>query len=96
MAGTGPAHLFVYYQKPYRMNEQGEIEELRQPAEFIVTDGKFEFLTVGVCWRQPTDFIILIKALNSILVWFKVHFKWTLIDWNFCNSWFKFKLLKAL
>ena len=43
MAGTGPAHLFVYYQKPYRMNEQGEIEELRQPAEFIVTDGKFEF-----------------------------------------------------
>ena len=43
MAGTGPAHLFVYHQKPYRMNEQGEIEELRQPAEFVVTDGKFEF-----------------------------------------------------
>ena len=48
MAGTGPAHLFVYYQKPYRMNEQGEIEELRQPAEFIVTDGKFKFLFVSV------------------------------------------------
>jgi hypothetical protein len=39
MAGQGPAHLFVYYQKPYRMNEQGEIEELRQPHEFVVTDG---------------------------------------------------------
>ena len=51
MAGTGPAHLFVYYQKPYRMNEQGEIEELRQPAEFVVTDGKFEFSFACVGYR---------------------------------------------
>ena len=43
MAGQGPAHLFVYYQKPYRMSEQGEVEELRQPAEFTVTDGKCPF-----------------------------------------------------
>lgn len=40
MKGEGPAHLFVYYQKPYKLNEQGEVEELRQPAEFLVTDGK--------------------------------------------------------
>jgi hypothetical protein len=32
--------MFVYYQKPYRINEQGDIDELRQPAEFIVTHGK--------------------------------------------------------
>ena len=43
MAGQGPAHLFVYFQKPYRMSEQGEVEELRQPAEFTVTDGKCPF-----------------------------------------------------
>ena len=43
MAGQGPAHLFIYYQKPYKLNEQGEVEELRQPAEFIVTDGKSNF-----------------------------------------------------
>ena len=40
MSGQGPAHLFVYYQKPYRINEQGEDEDLRQPIEFVVTDGK--------------------------------------------------------
>jgi hypothetical protein len=40
MNGQGPAHLFVYYQKPYKMNEQGDIDELRQPPEFIVTHGK--------------------------------------------------------
>ena len=40
MAGTGPAHLFVYYQKPYKVNEQGEIEELRQAVDWFVTDGK--------------------------------------------------------
>jgi len=39
MSGAGPAHLFVYYQKPYKMNEQGEPEELRQPHEFVVTYG---------------------------------------------------------
>lgn len=42
MSGQGPAQLFVYYQKPYKINEQGEPEELKQqPHEFIVTDGKF-------------------------------------------------------
>ena len=40
-AGQGAAHLFVYYQKPYRVTEQGDIEvSERQPHEFIVTDGK--------------------------------------------------------
>ena len=39
-AGQGAAHLFVYYQKPYRVTEQGDIEvSERQPHEFIVTDG---------------------------------------------------------
>ena len=42
MSGQGPAHLFIYYQKPYKINEQGEVEELRQPVEFVVTDGKFK------------------------------------------------------
>jgi len=39
MSGQGPAHLFIYHQKPYKINEQGEVEELRQPVEFVVTDG---------------------------------------------------------
>ena len=47
MSGQGPAQLFVYYQKPYKINEQGEPEELKQqPHEFIVTDGKF---TIAQC-----------------------------------------------
>ena len=41
MAGQGPAHLFVYYQKPYKLNEQGDVEEIRSSSpEFQVTDGK--------------------------------------------------------
>ena len=51
MAGQGPAHLFVYYQKPYKITDQGEVEELRQPPEFIVTYGKCPFQTV---WRQDS------------------------------------------
>ena len=40
MAGQGPAHLFVYYQKPYKINDQGEVQEERAPADFVVTYGK--------------------------------------------------------
>ena len=41
MQGSGPAHLFVYYQKPYKLNEQGDVEEIRSSSpEFQVTDGK--------------------------------------------------------
>ena len=51
MSGQGPAQLFVYYQKPYKINEQGEPEELKQqPHEFIVTDGKsqnLKFTAIG-------------------------------------------------
>ena len=55
MSGQGPATLFVYYQKPYRMNDQGEVEEQRQPHEFFVTHGKyFSDLT--------TNFAILVVA----------------------------------
>lgn len=42
MDGSGPAHLFVYYQKPYKVTDQGEIEEiLGSREEFFVSDGKF-------------------------------------------------------
>jgi hypothetical protein len=55
MAGQGPAHLFIYYQKPYKLNEQGEVEELRQPAEFIVTDGTDQkILGKGVFFLRNT------------------------------------------
>jgi len=55
MAGQGPAHLFIYYQKPYKLNEQGEVEELRQPAEFLVTDGMDQkLLGKGVFFLRNT------------------------------------------
>jgi hypothetical protein len=45
MKGTGPAHLFIYYQKPYKVTDQGEIEEYRGGRdEFFVTDGEKEKL----------------------------------------------------
>jgi hypothetical protein len=41
--GTGPAHIFIYYQKPYKTNEQtGETTEIPGSTDqFFVTDGKF-------------------------------------------------------
>ena len=40
--GQGPPQLFIYYQKAYKFNEQGEIEDnyRNQQNEFFVTDGK--------------------------------------------------------
>ena len=44
MKGTGPAHLFIYYQRPYKVTDQGEIEEYRGGREeFFVTDCKSGF-----------------------------------------------------
>lgn len=41
MKGQGSAHLFVYYQKPYRVTETGEIDEYKGGREeFYITDGK--------------------------------------------------------
>jgi hypothetical protein len=42
MKGTGPAHLFVYYQMPYVFNDAGEIEDVKgaHKCQFYVTDGK--------------------------------------------------------
>jgi hypothetical protein len=41
MNGQGPAHLFVYYQKAYKINENGEVEESKTGREeFHFTDGK--------------------------------------------------------
>ena len=41
MKGTGPAHLFIYYQRPYKITDSGEIDEYRGGREeFFVTDGK--------------------------------------------------------
>lgn len=53
MAGQGPAHLFVYYQKPYKLNEQGDVEEIRSSSpEFQVTDGKSAAQIFGK-WQFP-------------------------------------------
>jgi len=43
MKGTGPAHLFVYYQMPYTINENGEVEDLKGAHKpiFVLSDGKF-------------------------------------------------------
>jgi hypothetical protein len=39
--GTGPAHIFVYYQCPYRINEEtGELRETSSTKEFVITDGE--------------------------------------------------------
>lgn len=44
LKGTGPAHIFFYYQKPYKLNEQtGEIVEIAGSSDqFFVTDGEKE------------------------------------------------------
>lgn len=40
MHGTGPPQLFVYYQPPQKINEQGEVISLeKRHEEFFVTDG---------------------------------------------------------
>ena len=39
--GTGPAHLFIFYQKPYKKNESGDLVEVPgSREEFTITDGK--------------------------------------------------------
>lgn len=36
----GPAHIFVYYQQPYRIDEEtGEVRDTGSSQEFFVTDG---------------------------------------------------------
>ena len=61
MKGTGPAHLFIYYQKPYKVTDQGEIEEYRGGREeFFVTDGKCGFLFI---WSTPL--INLFKSFHQ-------------------------------
>ena len=53
MKGTGPNHLFIYYQKPYKMTDQGEIDEVRgSREEFFVTDGKF-----GLSHQRASSFM---------------------------------------
>ena len=66
MAGQGPMHIFVYYQKPYKITAHGEIEELRQGPELIATDGKCAETTVSGCLSFQSAAICpdLIKDLN--------------------------------
>ena len=42
VSGQGPPQLFIYYQKAYKFNDQGEIEDnyRNQQNEFFVTNGK--------------------------------------------------------
>jgi len=42
--GTGPAHIFIYFQKPYKTNElTGETSEIQGSTDqFFVTDGEKE------------------------------------------------------
>ena len=44
----GSAHLFVYYQMPYTINENGEVEDTKGAHKpvFVVSDGKF-YLNMG-------------------------------------------------
>jgi len=45
MKGTGPAHIFIYYQKPYKVLDSGEIvENPGSTDQFFVTDGEKEKL----------------------------------------------------
>ena len=37
--GTGPPQLFVYYQPPQKIMENGEVKVLNARDEFTVTDG---------------------------------------------------------
>jgi dynein heavy chain len=56
MKGTGPAHLFIYYQKPYKVTDQGEVEEVRgSREEFLFSDGEQEkLLGKGVYFLRTT------------------------------------------
>lgn len=39
-AGDGLSHVFVYYQKPYRIDDDtGEVRDLSSQQEFVITDG---------------------------------------------------------
>jgi hypothetical protein len=42
--GQGSAHIFIYYQKPYRLTDSGETVEVAGAREdFFITDGRFAF-----------------------------------------------------
>lgn len=54
--GVGTAHIFIYYQKPYRLNDQGEcVEPANSREEFFITDGeKLKLKGKGVYFMRCT------------------------------------------
>lgn len=43
--GIGTAHIYIYYQKPFKTNDYGELIEQSQSREdFYLTDGEFLFI----------------------------------------------------
>ena len=54
LSGQGHPCIFVYHQKKCVLNEQGELVQQREPADFIVTDGKcLLFRQLSISWRNP-------------------------------------------
>ena len=72
MSGQGPPTLFIYYQKAYKLNDQGDdVEDSYKNAhpEFVVTDGKFELLKiVGGTLTLVHNTWIRFKAVNLTLI----------------------------
>jgi len=54
--GQGSAHIFIYYQKPYKINDQGEtIEQPGSREDFFITDGeKLKLKGKGVYFMRCT------------------------------------------
>jgi dynein heavy chain len=65
MKGTGPAHIFIYYQKPYKVLDSGEIvENPGSTDQFFVTDGKLYFSKFKYGRQtQPSLFILYSNLL---------------------------------
>lgn len=54
--GSGSAHVFIYYQKPYRLTDSGETVEVAGAREdFFITDGeKLKLKGKGVYFMRCT------------------------------------------
>ena len=80
MSGQGPPTLFIYYQKAYKLNDQGDdVEDSYKNAhpEFVVTDGKFELPKIE---NFPSIYKVFFQSINQWSyqeVLLKKQRKWT-------------------
>lgn len=59
--GVGSAHIFIYYQKPYKLNDQGEcVEPQNSREEFFITDGTFP---LNLNLRSLLFFLMLVTLI---------------------------------